>query len=134
MSRASPRSTKPGHGLTRLQRRDSGTYRQYRTQRPRVVGDLAQVAADRVRVTDEVKTGGLRRTPRRVEARMSVRVKNAQVADHRFQARAVSGRGDNGVRRQAARPADHFAAFEARDPGHHFDASRLELGEETDID
>src|SRR5260370_27653644 len=98
------------------------------------MGDLAEVAADRVRVTDEEKAGGLWGRLRGVEARTSVRVEHSKVADHRFQARAVAGRGDDGVRFQPARAADHLIAFETGDPWQDLDATRLELGQETDID
>src|SRR5260370_40129030 len=98
------------------------------------MGDLAEVAADRVRVTDEEKAGRLWGGLRGVEARTSVRVEHTQVADHRFQARGVAGRGDDGVRLQPARAADHLTAFETGDPRHDLDAPRLELGHETNID
>src|SRR5712664_3246430 len=65
---------------------------------------------------------------------MAVRVEHSKVANHRFQARAVAGRGDDGVRFQPARAADHLIAFETGDPRHDLDAPRLELGQETDID
>src|SRR6266851_3122908 len=98
------------------------------------MGDLAEVAADRVRVTDEEKAGGLRGRLRGVVARTAVRVEHSKVADDRFEARAVAGRGDHGVRFQPALAADHLIAFETGDPRHDLDAPRLELGQETDID
>src|SRR5260370_24897629 len=98
------------------------------------MGDLAEVAADRVRVTDEEKAGRLWGGLRGVEARTSVRVEHTQVADHRFQARAVAGRSDDSVRLQPALAADHITAFETGDPRHDLDAPCLELGQETDVD
>src|SRR5260370_16227804 len=108
--------------------------RQHWAKRSSVMSDLAEIAADRVRVTDEEKARGLWGRLRGVEARTTVRVEHTQVADHRFQARGVAGRGDDGVRLQPARAADHLTAFENRDPKHDLDAPRLELGQETDID
>src|SRR5260370_36093088 len=64
--------------------------RQHWAKRSSVMSDLAEIAADRVRVTDEEKARGMWGRLRGVEALTTARVEHNQVADHRCLARVLA--------------------------------------------